>query len=214
MTPSSGRTIVVDFDGTITEEDMLDTVARVLGDEGVYEQVEHGLDTGSMSLEDVITLEFEPMTAPVDEVVAWIGERVRVRAGFGDFVRAAEGRGWKVVVVSSGFEELIRPVLEREGVDVRVRANRVDTSNGNWRVIWTYGEACDTCGESCKRSLVRELAGEDEVVYVGDGYSDRCAALASDRVFATRGLARYLDDEGVAYTRFDDFHDVARGLHE
>ena len=208
------RTIVVDFDGTITEEDMLDTVARVFGDEDVYEQVEHGLDTGSMSLEDVITLEFEPVTAPVDEVVAWIGERVRVRAGFGDFVRAAEGRGWKVVVVSSGFEELIRPVLEREGVDVRVRANRIDTSNGNWRVIWTYGVACDTCGESCKRSLVRELAGEDEVVYVGDGYSDRCAALASDRVFATRGLARYLDDEGAAYTRFDDFHDVARGLRE
>jgi HAD superfamily phosphoserine phosphatase-like hydrolase len=165
-----------------------------------------------MSLRDVITREFEPVTAPVDEVVAWIGERVRVRAGFAAFVREAQGRGDRVVVVSSGFEELIAPVLEREGVDVPVRANRVDTSGGNWRVIWTYGEACDVCGESCKRSLVRELAGEDEVVYVGDGYSDRCAALASDRVFATKGLARYLDGEGVAYTRFDDFHDVARGL--
>jgi len=208
------RTVVVDFDGTITEDDMLDTVARVFGDEDVYEQVELGLDSGTMSLRDVITLEFEPVTAPVEEVVAWIGARVRVRAGFGDFVRDAETRGWQVVVVSSGFEELIRPVLEREGVDLPVRANRVDTSNGNWHVIWTYGEACDVCGESCKRSLVRELAGADEVVYVGDGYSDRCAALASDRVFATRGLARYLDEEGVAYTRFDDFHDVARGLRE
>jgi len=70
--------------------------------------------------------------------------------------------------------------------------------------------ACATCGEPCKRG---GLAGEP-YVYVGDGYSDRCAALASDSVFATRGLARYLDDEGVAYTRFDDFHDVARGLDE
>jgi 2-hydroxy-3-keto-5-methylthiopentenyl-1-phosphate phosphatase len=47
---------------------------------------------------------------------------------------------------------------------------------------------------------------------VGDGISDRCAALASDRIFATRGLARYLDEQGVAYERFDDFFDVASAL--
>lgn len=207
-----GRTIVVDFDGTITEDDMLDSVARVFGDEEVYAAVERGLDEERMTLEEVITREFAPVTAPVEEVVAWIAERVRVRAGFRDFVETARDRGWRVAVVSSGFEELIRPVLAREGVDVEVRANRVDTSAGNWRVIWTYGDACDTCGESCKRSLVRDLAGEDEVVYVGDGYSDRCAARASDRVFATKGLATYLQAEAVPFTRFDDFHDVIAGL--
>jgi 2-hydroxy-3-keto-5-methylthiopentenyl-1-phosphate phosphatase len=59
---------------------------------------------------------------------------------------------------------------------------------------------------------VQELAGHDELVYVGDGYSDRCAAEASDLVFATRGLAHYLDERGISYERFDDFHDVVRGL--
>jgi len=49
-------------------------------------------------------------------------------------------------------------------------------------------------------------------VYVGDGYSDRCAAEASDRVFATKGLAQYLDERGIPYERFDDFRDVARSL--
>ena len=41
---------------------------------------------------------------------------------------------------------------------------------------------------------------------------DRCAAEASDRVFATRGLAAYLDERGIPYERFDDFNDVVRGL--
>jgi 2-hydroxy-3-keto-5-methylthiopentenyl-1-phosphate phosphatase len=59
---------------------------------------------------------------------------------------------------------------------------------------------------------VQEFAGDGELVYVGDGYSDRCAAEASDRVFATKGLAQYLDERGIPYERFDDFHDVARGL--
>jgi 2-hydroxy-3-keto-5-methylthiopentenyl-1-phosphate phosphatase len=50
------------------------------------------------------------------------------------------------------------------------------------------------------------------VVYVGDGYSDRCAALAASRVFARDGLAAYLDEHGVDYTPFQDLRDVARGL--
>ena len=32
----SGRTIVVDFDGTVTEKDLLDTIARDFGDPEVY----------------------------------------------------------------------------------------------------------------------------------------------------------------------------------
>jgi 2-hydroxy-3-keto-5-methylthiopentenyl-1-phosphate phosphatase len=49
-------------------------------------------------------------------------------------------------------------------------------------------------------------------VFVGDGYSDRCAALAADRVFARDGLAHYLDDRGVAYEPFADFHDLLEAL--
>jgi 2-hydroxy-3-keto-5-methylthiopentenyl-1-phosphate phosphatase len=50
------------------------------------------------------------------------------------------------------------------------------------------------------------------VVYVGDGYSDRCAALASDRVFATSGLARYLAERGTPFEPFTDFHALSAAL--
>jgi 2-hydroxy-3-keto-5-methylthiopentenyl-1-phosphate phosphatase len=49
-------------------------------------------------------------------------------------------------------------------------------------------------------------------VFVGDGYSDRCAALAADRVFARDGLARYLDDRNVSYEPFEDFEQLAAAL--
>ncbi|HEX5467754.1 MAG TPA: HAD-IB family phosphatase [Gaiellaceae bacterium] len=208
----SGRTIAVDFDGTVTETDLLDTIASRFGDPVIYQEVEDGLHGGTMTLRDVITREFEPVRRPLEEIVAWELENVRVRPGFRDFVELARERGWRVVIVSSGFHELIEPILEREGVEVELIANRVDASTDGWKVRWRYDETCDSCGESCKRSIVQELAGDGELVYVGDGFSDRCAAEASDRVFATRGLTRYLDERGIAYERFDDFHDVARGL--
>ena len=206
------RTLVVDFDGTITERDLLDEIASRFGDSAVYQEVEDGLQEGTMPLRDVITREFAPVRQPLDEVVRWTLEHVRVRRGFRELVELARERGWRLEVVSSGFHELIEPVLAREGVAVHLHANRLDARLDGWRVLWRYGEDCGSCGESCKRALAAELAGEGELVYVGDGYSDRCAAELADRVFARRALAAYLEARGVAYERFDDFHDVIRGL--
>ena len=207
-----GRTIAVDFDGTVTEMDLLDTIARDFGDPVVYQEVDDGLDGGTMPLREVITREFEPVKAPLEEVVQWELDNVRVRDGFRDFVDHAREHGWRVVIVSSGFHELIEPILEREGVEVELHANRVDPSTDGWRVDWRYDDSCDACGESCKRSTVDRLVDGDEVVYVGDGYSDRCAAEHADRVFARRGLARWLDERGIPYEHFEDFHEVARSL--
>jgi 2-hydroxy-3-keto-5-methylthiopentenyl-1-phosphate phosphatase len=135
-------------------------------------------------------------------------EHARVRPGFAEFVSSARDAGWDVHIVSSGFHELIEPVLEREGVEVSLHANRVDPRPEGWRVRWRYPDDCDVCGESCKRTLLP--AGE--VVYVGDGYSDRCAALAADRVFATAGLARYLTERGTPFEPFSDFHALSQAL--
>jgi 2-hydroxy-3-keto-5-methylthiopentenyl-1-phosphate phosphatase len=202
------RSIVIDFDGTITEDDLLDEIARDFGDPAVYQEVEDGLDAGTLPLREVITREYAPVTAPLDEIVAFVLEHVRIRQGFADLVREAQRAGWDVHVVSSGFEELIEPVLEREGVDVSVHANRIDARPDGWVVHWRYPESCEHCNESCKRDLLPD----GYVVYIGDGYSDRCAALAADRVFAIRGLARYLAERGARFEPFDDFRDVARSL--
>lgn len=202
------RSVVLDFDGTVTVTDLLDRAALEFGDPAVYEEVEHGLDGGRLPLREVITREFEPVTARLDEVVAWALEEAQIRPGFAELVRAARAEGWDVHVVSSGFEELIRPILEREGVQVELHANRVDARPDGWRVEWRYPDDCNACGESCKRSTLPP----GEVVYVGDGYSDRCAALAADRVFATRGLASYLEEQGAPFEYFDDFHSIGKAL--
>jgi 2-hydroxy-3-keto-5-methylthiopentenyl-1-phosphate phosphatase len=211
VTKSNGagrRSIVIDFDGTVTEDDLLDKIALGFGDPAVYQEVEDGLDAGTMPLREVIVREFEPVTAPLEEVVAWVLERARVRTGFRELVESAQAAGWEVHVVSSGFHELIEPVLEREGVEVLLHANRVDARPEGWRVDWRYPDTCDYCGESCKRALLPD----GYVVYVGDGYSDRCAALASDRVFATRGLAGYLAERGTPFEPFSDFRDLSAAL--
>jgi 2,3-diketo-5-methylthio-1-phosphopentane phosphatase len=207
------RTIVVDFDGTITEEDVLDAIAQAFGDMDVYREVDEALDRNRISLHEVLRREFAPVTAPMEEVVDWVLAHSTVRPGFRELVELARERGWRLVVVSSGFRQFIEPVLEREGVGgLEIVSNEAEPDPAGWRIRFFDENECETCGEACKRLTVRAVAPEGEVVYVGDGYSDRCAAEDADLVFARRGLEAFLRERGVAHTHFDDFHDVIAGL--
>jgi 2-hydroxy-3-keto-5-methylthiopentenyl-1-phosphate phosphatase len=197
--------LVLDWDGTVTERDSLDLVLQAFGDREIYERVEAELDAGTMTLNEVIAAEFLTVTTPLEEAVPYVLEHTRVRPGFAELARAR-----RPLVVSSGFHELIEPVLEREGVlgAVELRANRVEARPDGWRVHFRVSDACDACGEPCKRGDLP--AGE--VAYAGDGHSDYCAALSADRVFAIGSLARWLERRGVAFTPLTDFHRLASEL--
>lgn len=178
-------------------------IIEEFGDREIYARTESELGR-ELSLHEVIAVEMGTLTLPLEEAVAWVREHVTVRPGFRRF--AEEHRP---VILSSGFTELIEPVLEREGVSLDVHANRLDARADGWRPIWRDEAQCAECGEACKRG---GLPSSLPVVYVGDGYSDRCAALAADRIFAREGLALYLGQRGVAYESFEDFAQLRADL--
>jgi len=197
--------LVLDWDGTVTERDTLDLVLSEFGDAEIYERVERELEANRMTLNDVIAAEFATVTAPLDEVVAYVVEQARVRPGFAELARAR-----RPLVVSSGFHELIEPVLDREGVRdaVELRANRVEARSHGWVVDFRVADRCAECGEACKRGDLPD----GKVVYAGDSHSDYCASLAAGRVFATNGLARFLSERGVEHEPLTDFYALTSEL--
>src|ERR671934_2078094 len=104
--------LVLDWDGTVTERDTLDMVLTEFGDPHVYARAEDELGR-SLTLNDVIAEEFATVSASLDEVVDWLLEHARIRPGFRELAERH-----RPLVVSSGFHELIEPILEREGVEV------------------------------------------------------------------------------------------------
>jgi 2-hydroxy-3-keto-5-methylthiopentenyl-1-phosphate phosphatase len=200
--------LVVDWDGTVTTEDTLIMALAEFGDWDAYLDAADALRRGEITLHEEIRRDCESITAPLDEVVRSLVANVELRPGLNELAAAH-----RPVIVSSNFVELIEPVLAREGFDLDVRANRLEPRSDGWRAIFRNGAPCGTCGEPCKRADLRSAGANGEVVYVGDGYSDRCAAQAADRVFARDELARYLDDCGVSYEPFGDFFDVAGALN-
>jgi 2-hydroxy-3-keto-5-methylthiopentenyl-1-phosphate phosphatase len=196
--------VVLDWDGTVTEVDTLHLVLEEFGDTEVYDRVEAELGK-TLTLDEVIAREFATVTAPLNRVTDWLLGRARIRPGFAELARRH-----RPLVVSSGFHELIEPLLEREGLlaDVELRANRVEPRADGWRVHFRVADPCPICGEPCKRGDLPD----GPVVYAGDGYSDRCAALAADRVYATGDLVDWLAEREVSFRELSDFFDVAADL--
>ena len=195
--------VVLDWDGTVTVRDTQWMLLERFGDRSVFDRTEDGLGT-TLSFRDVMEVQLATITAPLDEAVAFLVGEAEVRAGFCELVAR-----YDPLVLSSGFHETIAPILAREDVEVAVVANRVDARPDGWRVIWSDDTPCPVCGDLCKR---RALPDERPLVYVGDGYSDRCAALAAERVFARRALADYLVSRNVPFEPFETFDDVAAAL--
>jgi HAD superfamily phosphoserine phosphatase-like hydrolase len=196
--------IVVDWDGTATTEDTLIEAMKVFGDWQLYLDASAALKRGEITLHEEIRRDATGIKAPLEEVQRWAIDNIELRPGFREF---AEKR--RPMIVSSNFRQLIDPILAAHGLELEVRANHVEWHPDGWRATFTHPEACGTCGEPCKRA---DLDGGDHIVYVGDGYSDRCAAQAADRIFARRALAEYLGERGVPYEPFEDFFEIDRAL--
>lgn len=189
--------LVLDWDGTCTVHDSLVAAIHALGDPSVY-------DRDFDSYGEALAAEVGTLRATAEEAAEWALENVELRPGFHDLVER-----YDPVVVSSGLPQLILPVLRRERVELDVRSNFADPAPGGWRLRFRHDGLCPVCGDRCKR---RSLPDERPLVFVGDGYSDRCASLACDRVFARDGLARYLHEAGVDFEPFDTLHDVAAAI--
>ena len=193
--------LVLDWDGTVTVRDSLVAAIHAMGDPGVYEG---GIQTKFGSYGEALAAEVATLRVTEAEAAAWAVEHVEVRPGFHELVER-----YAPIIVSSGLSQLILPVLEREGIEVEVRSNHAEVSPDGWRVVFRDEGVCQVCGDKCKR---RSLPDAHPLVFVGDGWSDRCASLAADRVFARTGLAEYLDEQGVPYSSYETLNDVAVAL--
>lgn len=208
--------VACDFDGTITLRDTLDLVVNHWAP-GVWETIEGRLRDGQVTLLEAMDEEFHQVRATEDEVIAYVVAHAGIRPGFAELVEWLARRGDRLIVVSAGFRVLIDPILRSAGLgDLHVHAGDALFSPAG--TILSYPPSSQECVSGCGHCKRETIAAHGPfagpVVYLGDGYSDRCAAQDADVVFARRGLAEYLDQQGVAYYPFEDFFDVRRVLEE
>jgi len=213
--------IFVDFDGTITTRDVGNTLFREFGGaacEGFIAEYHQE----KISAQELFRREAAAAGSVLPADLNALLDRQAIDPGFKGFVDFCRARGLEFHVVSDGLDYYIDRVLRAHGITgVPFVANTLtlESAGADERAFlsltFPYGDSeCDRCA-CCKRNYMLTHAGEDDIiVFIGEGYSDRCPVRYADIVFAKDDLQAFCQRENISYYLYESFHDVTGRLTE
>ncbi|WP_329741028.1 MtnX-like HAD-IB family phosphatase [Dyella sp. A6] len=206
----SGWNILCDFDGTISVEDVIDSLLDRFGRPG-WEALESDWRAGRIGSRECMTgqvalldMDRQALDHHLDGM--WIDH------AFPDFVSRARDLHVPVRVVSDGLDYAIHRILGRYGLDdLPLAANHLapGTPPQRWQLSSPFqAEGCRS--GTCKCACVEQAraSGATRTLLIGDGASDFCAADRVDFVFAKHRLIEHCRHAGIPYVPITGFEDA------
>jgi 2,3-diketo-5-methylthio-1-phosphopentane phosphatase len=209
--------LFVDFDGTITRNDVGDALFAAFGGAAATEAVDAYL-AGTISAAECFRRECAACGTPALERIEAFLDAQEIDETFIPFLGWCRAEGIPCTILSDGMEYYIRRILTRCGApDAALFANTLELvpDGSGVRLAPSFPHADEVCTRcaSCKRNhMLRISADDDIIVYAGEGYSDRCPAAFADIVFAKDDLLNYCRREHLACRAYTSFADIQRQL--
>jgi 2,3-diketo-5-methylthio-1-phosphopentane phosphatase len=205
----SSTAVFLDFDGTISTADVGVHLLERLGAPG-WRDVDAEYVAGEIGSRICLLDEWDLLPRDPARLRA-VAAEVPLDPDTEPLVAGLRAAGAEVSVVSDGFGFYATERLAHLGVPVVT--NAVDWETG--ALEFPHEDrccACSSCG-TCKQAPIKDARHRGlATVLVGDGRSDRKAALVADVVFAKGALARWCSVNGVAFVPFETLAEVREGL--
>ncbi|MGD1045255.1 MAG: MtnX-like HAD-IB family phosphatase [Bacteroidota bacterium] len=207
--------VFCDFDGTVCQQDVGQQFFREFAGEKAEVSVRRLL-SGEITMQ----MWFMELCNAIPSITR--GELLKyvdqfsIDPHFPEFVRFCVGRDVPITILTDGLDVYVERVLSNGGVGhVPFFANHAEFVEERLKVSFPYTDAeCSLCG-SCKRNhMLNASADDDIIVYIGDGYSDRCPVRYADFVFAKRQLIKHCQKQNITYFEFNNFGDVQVKIEE
>jgi len=208
--PLSDRDAVLcDFDGTVTLEDTGLATMEAFGREGWWE-IEFAWRRGEISSMECLSGQFALADVTPEQYRRFI-ESQPVDPAFPELVRLCEQVGARFVILTDGLDLYIRWILEKLGLTELEVSSNEGRFDGAGRIVCGFPHQHPVCKlhGNCKLAhLFRTRRTSRRIIYVGDGYTDRCPAASADVVFAKDVLRDYCEDAAIPAMPFDTLADV------
>ena len=200
--------ILCDFDGTISLEDVIDALLEKYGQPG-WQELEDQWKAGTIGSREcmqgqVRLLQLDPATLDAHL------DQVRIDPGFVDFVKYTQQLGVPLRIVSDGLDYAIHRILANHGLPpLPVVANHLRWCDDHWELDSPY-QAPGCRSGTCKCAIAAQARAEEapRVLMIGDGTSDFCISEHADYVFAKRRLITHCQNAGIPHSAITTFHDA------
>ncbi len=223
--------IFSDFDGTITEHDVILTIMEKFAPPGWIELKDKILYERTITLKDGVEKLFGLIESrKKNEIIDYIKEKVKLREGFIEFTDFCKKEKIEFNVLSGGLDFHIEPILENFRDKLKIFSNKANFNSKNIKIDYEYlPENCILCGDCgfCKIEVIEKYPKEKFIrILIGDSLTDLAASKVVDIVFARGDLIKYLEKERseirdqnseeksqiISYIPFNNFHEVKEQL--
>ena len=209
--------IFSDFDGTITERDVILTIMERFAPPEWVELKDNILYKRTITLKDGVEKLFGLIESKKkNEIITFIKEKTKLREGFADFLSFCKGENIEFNVLSGGLDFHIEPVLENFRDKLKIFCNKANFNSKKIKIDYEYlPKNCTPCGDCgfCKIEVIERFPKEKFTrILIGDSLTDLGAAKIADMVFARGDLIKYLEQEKISYIPFNNFYEVREQL--
>jgi 2,3-diketo-5-methylthio-1-phosphopentane phosphatase len=211
--------IFIDFDGTITKQDIGNAFFEEFGGEICTEYIAE-YKAEKISAKELFRKEVAAIGVLNEEKAKAFLHQQQIDESFKAFIEFCRERNIEFHIVSDGLDYYIEEILSHNGISgVSFFANRLERVGENGfsklEINFPHDDAeCTRCA-CCKRNLILSNCDDDDViVYIGEGYSDRCPAQYADIVFAKDELQKFCQEKNISYFLYSSFTDVVKRLEE
>ena len=204
----------IDFDGTITKKDVVDLILEHFASSD-WRKVEQEWVDGKIGSRECLRRQIA-LVKVTREQLKKLDDHIEVDPAFFPFLKSAQNLGVPVTIVSDGFRIMIEQILRHasKNADQRWELMPVFSNQLEWRgskveARFPDGPVCEHGCANCKPRVIasRRLPGK-QVIFVGDGHSDRFAAQAADLTFAKNKLLKFCEEKNLTHKKYSNFKEI------
>jgi len=206
----------MDFDGTVTQQDVGEEVFRKFAEkEKVNEIIDNLLNDRISSRECWIKLCSEVPSVSKNEFDEFIVS-IPLDHSFVKFKDYCKNENIELYILSDGFDYYIDKIFEKNEInDLTVYSNHLEIVDGKLVPSFPYYDEASFSSANCKRNhIINHSSEEDFTVFIGDGNSDKDSIEFCDFIFAKDDLLKYCEKERITYFPYKNFDDVIKKLDE
>lgn len=210
------RTVIFsDFDGTISARDVGNRLFHHFSN-GQSDVIVEKWKTGEITARECLTREADLIRLNEQQFHDFL-DSFTLDPGFSRFEQHCRAGSVELHIISDGLNLYIEYLLKKNGFShLPVLANLARLEEDRMVIEYPYEMgACGICG-NCKGDRLREYVNQAEdrpfMIYIGDGFSDRCATKAADWIFAKNDLADYCQSHNISFNSYDTFDDISRAI--
>lgn len=201
--------VLVDFDGTITEEDVGVILLKKYSTTD-WERLEARFARGEVDIQQNMQRQFSYVPHDADALVEYARTVVSLRPGWEEFVRYCGVTGLKLAIVSGGLDFYVHGLLPVSDPPLDIHSLVAEyTTDAGWQVTLPVADDGNEEPEGFKEDIVcRYRRQYTHVWFIGNGVSDRGAARVADRLWAVEPLLSWCREHGIDAAPFETFDDV------